>query len=126
MVHFVIKCRELDTKKNYSLIEKDIRDPEERMRKLVYRDERHQEIGRQIKDLWSLRKELMKKLSIDPNKISQGTSVNPSLGGQATGPSLNSLQGGQVTGPILNPSQGGQVTGPSLNPLQGGQVPGHS
>jgi len=49
LVHFIIKCKELETKRNYNLIEKDIRDPEERMRKLVYRDGRHQEIGRQIR-----------------------------------------------------------------------------
>ena len=87
------------------------------MRKLVYRNGRHQEIGRQIKDLWSLRKELMNKLVKDPNN-------NIPKRGQVTGPSINPPQGGQVTGPMINPSQGGQVTGPSLNPSLGGQVTG--
>ena len=47
--------------------------------------------------------------------------VNPSQGGQVTGPSTNPSQGGQVTGPSTNPSQGGQVTGPRKNPLHSGQ-----
>ena len=46
LVHFTTKCKKFESKRNYNLIDKDIEDPEERMRKLIYRDGRHQEIGR--------------------------------------------------------------------------------
>ena len=79
------KMQRSRNKRNYNLIEKDIRDPEQKMRKLVYRNGRHQEIGRQIKDLWSLRKELMNKLIKDPNN-------NTHKRGQGSVTSINSPQ----------------------------------
>ena len=117
MVHFIMKCKSLETKRNYKLIEKDISDPEERMRKLLYRNEKHQEIGRLIKNLWSLRKELIEKLVKEPNKntSSSGMAVNqdrnPPYRGIDTGQSGNPPQGGLVTGQGKNPSPGGHVTG---------------
>ena len=39
LVHFIIKCKSLETKRNYNLIEKDIKYPEDRIRKLLYRNE---------------------------------------------------------------------------------------
>ena len=68
MVHFIIKCKNLEIKRNYNIIDKDISNPEERMRKLLYRNEKHQEVGRLIKNLWNLRKELINNLVTEPNK----------------------------------------------------------
>ena len=39
----------------FNLIDRAIQDPEEKMRKLLFENERHQEIGRMIKNLWMLR-----------------------------------------------------------------------
>ena len=117
LVHFIIKCKSLEPKRNYNLIDKDIDDPEERMRKLLYRNEKHQEIGRLIKNLWSLRRELINNLVTEPNKntSSGGLAVNqdrnPSYRGIVTGQSRNPLQSGLVTGQGKNPSPGGHVTG---------------
>ena len=61
LVHFVSKCRKLETVRDYNLLDRNISDPEERMRKLLYRDERSWKIGKLIKDLWDLRRELLKK-----------------------------------------------------------------
>ena len=62
MVHFLTKCKNLEIKRDYNIIDKDIRNPEEKMRKLLYRNKNYQEVGRLIKNLWTLRKELINNL----------------------------------------------------------------
>ena len=108
LVHFIVKCKSLETKRNYNLIEKDISDPEERMRKLLYRNEKHQEIGRQIKNLWNLRRELMDKLVKDPNKNTPTSGMNVN---QDRNPPHKRIDTGQMG----NSSQGGLVTGQGKN-----------
>merc|ERR1712179_600560 len=60
IVHFTIKCGKLEGKRNYDLINKELRDPEERMRALLFRNENHQEVGRMIKALWDVRGKMLK------------------------------------------------------------------
>ena len=60
IVHFTIKCEKLEGKRNYELINKELIDPEERMRALLFRNENHQEVGRMIKELWDLRGKMLK------------------------------------------------------------------
>merc|ERR1712179_48913 len=60
IVHFTIKCGKLEGKRNYDLINKELIDPEERMRALLFRNENHQEVGRMIKELWDLRGKMLK------------------------------------------------------------------
>ena len=74
MVHFITKCKNLEIKRDYNIIDINISDPEERMRTLLYRNENHQEVGGLVKNLWTLRKELTNKLVTEPNK-------NPSQSG---------------------------------------------
>ena len=52
IVHFIIDCKKLERIRNYNLIDKDIQNSEEKMRKLLFRDNRFQEIGKMIKNLW--------------------------------------------------------------------------
>merc|ERR1712179_205763 len=61
IVHFTIKCGKLEGKRNYDLINKELIDPEERMRALLFRNENHQEVGRMIKELWDLRGKMLKE-----------------------------------------------------------------
>merc|ERR1712055_116670 len=70
IVHFTIKCGKLEEKRNYDLINKELIDPEERMRALLFRNENHQEVGRMIKALWDLRGKMLKdrKTIIKNNK----------------------------------------------------------
>merc|ERR1712179_873669 len=49
LVHFLIKCEKLEVERNYQVIDENIDNPEERMRKLLYRNRKHQEVGKQIK-----------------------------------------------------------------------------
>ena len=59
IVHFIIDCRKLERIRNYSLIDKDIQCSEEKMRKLLFRDNRFQEIGKMIKNLWTERRKIL-------------------------------------------------------------------
>ena len=62
LVHFISKCRSLEQKRDYDLLDIDIRDPEERMRVLLFRDERRQSIGKMIRNLWELRRQQLKEI----------------------------------------------------------------
>ena len=87
LVHFLIKCEKLEVRRNYEIIDKNICNSEERMRKLLYRNKKHQEVGKQIKNLWDLRKKLI-EVSNDVTPIGRNVTwqnVNPSLGGLVTG-----------------------------------------
>ena len=59
LVHFLIKCEKLEIRRNYKIIDKNISNSEERMRKLLYKNKKYQEVGKQIKNLWDLRKKLI-------------------------------------------------------------------
>ena len=62
IVYFLNKCKNLEIRRDYNIIDKDIINPEKRMRKLLYRNENYQEVGKLIKNLWTLRKELMNNI----------------------------------------------------------------
>ena len=62
LVHFIIKCKKLENIRDYNLIDRSIRNTEERLRKLLYKNGKHQEIGKLIKNLWMLRKEMKNDL----------------------------------------------------------------
>ena len=61
LVHFITKCKNIEQKRDYNLLDREIKDPEERMRTLLFRNERRQDIGRMIKNLWDLRRQLLKE-----------------------------------------------------------------
>ena len=60
-MHFITKCKNFEEKRDYNLLDRKIKDPEERMRILLFRNERRQDIGRMIKNLWDLRRQLLKE-----------------------------------------------------------------
>merc|ERR1712179_755110 len=62
LVHFISICKKLESVKDYNLLDRNIREPEDRMRKLLYRDDRSWRVGKQIKDLWELRRKLLKEI----------------------------------------------------------------
>ena len=69
------------------------------MIKLLHRNKKHHEVGKQINNLWDLRKKLIE----EPNKVTPigrcvtGQNINPSPGGWAIGPSQNPSPGGHGT-----------------------------
>ena len=61
LVHFIIKCKSLEIKRNYNLINKETVEHEERMRELLYRNKNHSEVGKMIKNLCDMRKNILAK-----------------------------------------------------------------
>ena len=59
LVHFITECRKLEEYRNYNIIDRRTVNTEERMRKLLFRDERHQEIGYMIKKMWEGRRNIL-------------------------------------------------------------------
>ena len=49
LVHFIAKCKKLEEIRDYELLDNNIIDPEDRMRKLLFRINRCYEVGKMIK-----------------------------------------------------------------------------
>ena len=62
MVHFIVKCKNLEEERDYDLLNADTRDPEEKMKVLLFRDERRQSIGKMIRNLWECRRKQLKEI----------------------------------------------------------------
>merc|ERR1712179_264236 len=62
LVHFISKCKKLEQVRDYNLLDKNISNPEDRMRTLLFRDNRSWKIGKLIRDLWDLRRRLLKEI----------------------------------------------------------------
>ena len=76
LVHFLTKCKKLEEKRNYNLLDRKETDPENRMRKLLFRNNECYEIGKMIKELWILRRNLLKlKLDKKGNQIDKEESI---------------------------------------------------
>ena len=52
----MIKYEKLEEKRKVRLIDGSIQDPEEMLRKLLFENEKYQETGRMIRNMWMLRK----------------------------------------------------------------------
>merc|ERR1712105_3142 len=59
IVPFLIDCKELEKVRDYNLINRDIQNSEDRMRSLLFKDNRFQEIGYMIKNLWVKRRNII-------------------------------------------------------------------
>ena len=75
IVHFIIECQKLEKRRNYSLIDSRLENSEEKMIKLLFVNNNHQEIGYMLKELWEERrnqlennKERSKKTDQDPSR----------------------------------------------------------
>merc|ERR1711867_310452 len=60
LVHFIINCKALEAGRNHNLIKENIKDPEEKMIDLLFKNKEHQNVGKMIKRLWYIRRDLMK------------------------------------------------------------------
>ena len=69
LIHFIVKCKKLEKKRNSSVINNRILDPEERMKDLLYRNKDFRSTSRVVKDLWTLRRQLLK---LKENRIQEG------------------------------------------------------
>ena len=62
IVHFMTKCKKLEEVRDYDIMDRSIREPEERMRVLLFRNQNYVLVGRLIRKLWDLRKRLLKQI----------------------------------------------------------------
>ena len=62
IVHFTVKCKMLEKKRNDKVINKDIVDPEERMKDFLFRNKDYAEVRKVIRDIWVLRNQKLKEL----------------------------------------------------------------
>merc|ERR1712055_177776 len=60
LVHFIAKCRALETKRDYGVLDCSIEDPEERMIKFLFKQEDYQGAGKMVKELWFKRRNIIK------------------------------------------------------------------
>ena len=77
IVHFIIDCKMLEHCRDYQLIDMNISNSEERMRKLLFRNRNYQEVGKMIKELWTVRRELLENIKAK-QKVNYRTFVNRS------------------------------------------------
>ena len=61
IVHFIVKCENLEKERDHNLLDAGVGDSEEKMRILLFRNERRQEIGKMIRTLWESRKKQLKE-----------------------------------------------------------------
>ena len=69
LVHFTVKCPVLERMRDYDLIDKRIQDPKDRMIELLFRQNRYQEVGNMLKNLWNRRKCILKFNEDERNRI---------------------------------------------------------
>ena len=67
LVHFIINCKTLEAGRNYSLLKESIIDPEERMIDLLFKNKEHQKVGKMIKKLWYMRRNLIEQKKDENN-----------------------------------------------------------
>ena len=60
IVHFTMTCPALEGRRNYDLIDKKITDPTQRMITLLFKQNKHQEVGNMLKNLWNRRRAILK------------------------------------------------------------------
>ena len=55
-----MKCKSLEGKRNYNLLNRNIEDPRERIIEVLFRQEDHQGVGKMVKTLWYRRRAIIK------------------------------------------------------------------
>lgn len=62
LMHFIIKCKKLEAKRDYKVLNKKTRNPENRLRELLFKNHDYQAVSRVIRELWEHRKILLKQI----------------------------------------------------------------
>ena len=119
-----IKCKKLERKRDPTLINYETKDYEEKMKELLYRNSEHNKTSHMIRDIWILRRDMLKKLKEGetqeenkPPQSDQSTERNPSQ----SGPSLSGLpQSRTINPPQSGPPLSGLPQSRTSNPPQSG------
>ena len=116
LVHFISICKKLELVRDYNLLDRNIKEPEDRMRKLLYRDDRSGRVGKQIKDLWDLRRKLLKEIE-KPTRGTQPQEIKKTTKGTKvdSGSRKTKVQRNRGPGPPVLTTQGCIGTRPKNN-----------
>ena len=107
LVHFVSKCKKLEPVRDYDLLDRDVSDPEDRMRNVLYRDDRNWRVGKLIKDLWDLKRKLLKNMEKSTRGAqSRKTEETTKRGNTDSGSDKDKILGDRGSGPIVLTTQG--------------------
>merc|ERR1712121_248193 len=60
LLHFIIKCPMLEKRRNYDILDKNVKVPEDRLIQFLYKQKSYQETGKMIKDMWYARRSILK------------------------------------------------------------------
>merc|ERR1711895_404698 len=83
IIYFTIKCKVLEGKRNDRVINKNIIDPEERMKDFLFRNKEYAEVRKVIRDIWVLRNRKLKDLeSSVPTEKRDEDNDRPTTGNQ--------------------------------------------
>ena len=102
IIHFTIKCKVLEGKRNDRVINKNIIDPEERMKDFLFRNKEYAEVRKVIRDIWVLRNQKLKDLERSvPTEKRDEDNDRPTTGNQPrirpqSDPPQKSIQKGKI------------------------------
>ena len=95
----------LEKKRNNSVVNKDIKDPEERMKDFLFRNKNYAEVRKVIRDIWVLRNQMLKELEKITISGKKGKDINSKI---LKNPSQDRIVGSQDKDPpIVNPPKCG-------------------
>ena len=60
MLHFLIECPVLERRRNYEILDRRIQVPEDRLIQCLFRQNRFQETGKMVKEMWYARRNMLK------------------------------------------------------------------
>merc|ERR1711895_52884 len=61
LLHFVIDCPKLESKRNYEIIDRGIAEPGKRLVHCLFKQKKYQETGKMIKSMWYTRKNIIEQ-----------------------------------------------------------------
>ena len=64
----LLSVKKIETKRNYKVLDRKIRNPEKRLRDFLFINKDYQAVGKVIRDLWELRKTLLKQIDSQKKK----------------------------------------------------------
>ena len=90
IVHFTMICPALEGRRNYNLIDKRITDPTKRMITLLFEQNKHQEVGKMLKNLWDRRKAILKFREDEIDRVNKKNKDKIGIARSDPGPAGNS------------------------------------
>ena len=66
--HFIVECPKLERTRSYEILDEEILEPRKRLIQCLFKQKKHQETGKMIKNMWYKRKNLIEQGNKGKNK----------------------------------------------------------